>query len=405
MSRTNESPTNDTAHRNKRLGYPAAAVVFAVGMAGTTLPTPLYGLYREQLGFSELMVTVVFAVYALGVIATLLLAGNVSDEAGRRPVLLAALGFSAASAFCFLYEGGLPALFAGRLLSGFAAGLLSGAATVTVMELAPPGRAARAGLAATAANMGGLGCGPLLSGLLAEYAPEPLRLPFVVHLALIAVAAVLTWFLPETVTSRVRGFRLRPQGIAVPPAMRGVFTTAALAAFAGFSLLGLFTAVAPAFVAETLDVHNLALTGLVVFSVFLASTAGQALMGRVGERRALPGGCFVLVAGLLLVGASLLFASLPLLVAGALCGGLGQGLAFRGAVTAISAAAPPEHRAATVSAFFVIAYLGISLPVVGVGALTLGIGLRNAGLTFSGCVLALALGVGLYLARRPPAAR
>ncbi|MFC8341634.1 MFS transporter [Streptomyces rubiginosohelvolus] len=390
----------------KRLGYPAAAAVFAVGMVGTTLPTPLYGLYREQLGFSELMVTVVFAVYALGVIATLLLAGNVSDEAGRRPVLLAALGFSAASALCFLFEGGLPALFAGRLLSGFAAGLLSGAATVTVMELAPPGRAARAGLAATAANMGGLGCGPLLSGLLAEYAPSPLRLPFVAHLALIAVAAVLTWFLPETVASaRVRGLRLRPQGLAVPPAMRGVFTTSALAAFAGFSLLGLFTAVAPAFVAETLDVHNLALTGLVVFSVFLASTAGQALMGRVGERRALPGGCFVLVAGLVLVGASLLFTSLPLLVAGALCGGLGQGLAFRGAVAAISAAAPPEHRAATVSAFFVIAYLGISLPVVGVGALTLGIGLRNAGLTFSACVLALALGVGLYLARRPPAPR
>ncbi|MBK3586325.1 MFS transporter, partial [Streptomyces sp. MBT57] len=386
-----------------RPGYPAAAAVFAIGMAGTTLPTPLYGLYREELGFSELMVTVVFAVYALGVIATLLLAGNVSDETGRRPVLLAALGFSAASALCFLFEGGLPALFAGRLLSGFAAGLLSGAATVTVMELAPPGRAAGAGLAATAANMGGLGCGPLLAGLLAEYAPWPLRLPFVVHLALIAAAAVLTWLLPETVTSSGRRLRLRPQGLAVPPQVRGVFAPSALAAFAGFSLLGLFTAVAPAFVAETLDVHNLALAGLVVFSVFLASTAGQALMGRVGERRALPGGCFVLVAGLVLVAASLLLASLPLLVAGALCGGLGQGLAFRGAVTAISAAAPPEHRAATVSAFFVIAYLGISLPVVGVGALTLGIGLRNAGLAFAGCVLALALGVGLHLVRRPPA--
>ncbi|MEU0359845.1 MFS transporter [Streptomyces cyaneofuscatus] len=386
-----------------RLGCPAAAAVFAIGMAGTTLPTPLYGLYREELGFSELMVTVVFAVYALGVIATLLLAGNVSDETGRRPVLLAALGFSAASALCFLFEGGLPALFAGRLLSGFAAGLLSGAATVTVMELAPPGREAGAGLAATAANMGGLGCGPLLAGLLAEYAPRPLTLPFVAHLALVAVAAVLTWLLPETVTSRVRRFRPHPQGLAVPPQVRGVFAPSALAAFAGFSLLGLFTAVAPAFVAETLDVHNLALTGLVVFSVFLASTAGQALMGRVGVRRALPGGCFVLVVGLVLVAASLLLASLPLLVAGALCGGLGQGLAFRGAVTAISTAAPAEHRAATVSAFFVTAYLGISLPVVGVGALTLWLGLRNAGLTFAGCVLALALGVGLYLARRPPA--
>ncbi|MFJ9637698.1 MFS transporter [Streptomyces sp. NPDC101178] len=386
-----------------RLGYPAAAAVFAVGMAGTTLPTPLYGLYREELGFSELMVTVVFAVYALGVIATLLLAGNISDEAGRRPVLLAALGFSAASALCFLLEGGLPALFAGRLLSGFAAGLLSGAATVTVMELAAPGRAARASLAATAANMGGLGCGPLLAGLLAEYAPWPLRLPFLVHLALLGAAAVLTWLLPETVTSRVRRPWLRPRGIAVPPQVRGVFAPSALAAFAGFSLLGLFTAVAPAFVAETLDVHNLALTGLVVFTVFLASTAGQALMGRVGERRALPGGCFVLVGGLVLVAASLLLASLPLLVAGALCGGLGQGLAFRGAVTAIGAAAPAEHRAATVSTFFVVAYLGISLPVVGVGALTLWIGLRDAGLTFAACVLVLALGVGLQLTRRPAA--
>ncbi|AXG76468.1 MFS transporter [Streptomyces paludis] len=386
-----------------RPGYPAAAAVFAVGMAGTTLPTPLYGLYREQLGFSELMVTVVFAVYALGVIATLLLAGNVSDEVGRRPVLLCALGLSAASALCFLFEGGLPALFAGRLLSGFAAGLLSGAATVTVLELAPPGRRARAGLAATAANMGGLGCGPLLAGLLAQYAPWPLRLPFLAHLALVAGAAVLTWSLPETVAQRVRRPRLRAPGLTVPPEVRGVFVPSALAAFGGFALLGLFTAVAPSFVAQTLGVRNLAVSGALVFSVFLASTAGQALMGRVGVRAGLPAGCLVLVAGLVLVGASLLVESMALLVAGALCGGLGQGLAFRAGLTAVSGAAPPERRGGTVSAFFVIAYLGISVPVVGVGALTLWLGLRGAGLVFTAVVTVLVAAIGLYLLRRPAA--
>ncbi|WP_328541031.1 MFS transporter [Streptomyces sp. NBC_00344] len=387
-------------HRSQHPGYPAAAAVFAVGMAGTTLPTPLYGLYRDQLGFSELMVTVVFAVYALGVIATLLLAGNVSDDAGRRPVLLCALAFSAASALCFLFEGGLVPLFAGRLLSGLAAGLFSGAATVTVMELAPPGREGRAGLAATAANMGGLGCGPLLAGLLAEYAPWPLRLTFVVHLTLVAAAGVLTWFLPETVRHASGRLRLRPQGLVVPAEVRGVFLPAALAAFAGFALLGLFTAVAPAFAAETLGVHNLAVTGAVVFSVFLASTIGQSLMGRVGVRRGLPGGCFVLVVGLVLVGTSLAVESLPVLVSGAICGGLGQGLSFRAAMTAISGAAPPEQRGATVSAFFVAAYVGISLPVVGVGALTLWLGLRGAGLVFTACVMVLALSAGLYVARR-----
>ncbi|MFI7102345.1 MFS transporter [Streptomyces sp. NPDC050161] len=384
-------------------GCAAAAAVFAIGMAGTTLPTPLYGLYRAELAFSELMVTVVFAAYAVGVITVLLLAGNVSDEVGRRPVLLCALGLSAASALCFVCEGGLPLLLLGRVLSGFAAGLFSGAATAAVLELAGPGHRARAGFAATAANMGGLGCGPLLSGLLAQYAPWPLTLPFLVHLVLLGVAAVLTWRLAETVAAPRRPRRLRPEGLRLPPEVRGVFAPSAVAAFAGFALLGLFTAVAPSFVGETLGVHNLAVSGAVVFTVFLGSTAGQALTGRLGVRRALPGGCLVLVAGLVLVATSLVVQSLPVLVAGAVCGGIGQGLAFRAGLTSVSDAAPPEHRGGTISAFFLAAYLGISLPVVGVGALSLSLGLRGAGLAFAGCVIAVAVCVGLYVLRRPPA--
>ncbi|MES9591183.1 MULTISPECIES: MFS transporter [unclassified Streptomyces] len=386
----------------RRPGYVAAALVFAIGMAGTTLPTPLYGLYQKQIGFSELTVTVVFAVYAVAVITVLLVAGNYSDEAGRRPVLLCALALSAASAACFLLEGGLPLLFTGRMLSGCAAGLLSGAATAAVIELARPGHRARAGFAATAANMGGLGCGPLLSGILAQYTPWPLTLPFWVHLGLVAAACGITWLLPETIAEPKRLPPLRPQGLAVPPEVKTVFLPASLAAFAGFALLGLFTAVAPSFAAKTLGVQNLAVAGTVVFSVFLASTAGQSLTRRIGARRALPAGCGVLVAGLLLVAASLLVESLPLLVLGALCGGTGQGLAFRAALTLIGDAAPAQHRGGTISAFFVVAYAGISVPVVGVGALAVLLGLRPAGLVFTGCVVLLAAGAGVYAARGLP---
>ncbi|MFJ1600909.1 MFS transporter [Streptomyces sp. NPDC088261] len=395
----------------RHLGYPAAAVVFAIGMAGTTLPTPLYGLYREELGFSEFIVTVVYAVYAVGVIAVLLLAGNYSDTVGRKPVLLIAVGLSAASALCFLFEGGLGLLFVGRLLSGFSAGLFSGAATATVLDLASPAHKARAGLAATAANMGGLGCGPLLAGLLAEYATHPLRLPFLVHLVLLAVATCLTLLLPESVerrasvrdgeAGRVRRWpRPTPQGLVVPPEVRGVFGPAALAAFAGFALLGLFSSVAPSFATQTLHEDNLAVVGAVVFSTFLASTVGQLAMGWVGGRRALPLGSFVLVGGLALVAASLAAESLGLLVAGAVTAGLGQGLAFRSAVTSIGATAPPAQRAGTISAFFVIAYIGISLPVIGVGALSLVLDLRTVGLIFTACVAVLAAWVGLHTARR-----
>ncbi|MFC8271049.1 MFS transporter [Streptomyces sp. NPDC057271] len=393
------APPRSGSRRDRHFGYVAAAVVFAIGMAGTTLPTPLYGLYREELGFSELMVTVIFASYAVGVIATLLLVGNHSDAVGRRPVLWTALGLAAASAVCFLFEDGLPYLFAGRLLSGFSAGLLSGAGTVTVLELARPDRKSRAGFAATAANMGGLGCGPLISGILAQYAPRPLELPFLAHLAMVAVGCLIVLLLPETVAEPRLRTRPKPQGLYVPAEVRSVFAPSALAAFAGFSLLGLFTAVAPSFVSQTLGITNLAVSGLVVFSVFLASTVGQSWTSRMSVRVALPLGCLVLVAGLLLVGASLWVEALPLLEAGAVCGGIGQGLAFRAGLIAVGEAAPPAHRAATVSSFFVVAYAGISLPVVGVGALTEWVGLDTAGLVFTGCGTLLATATGLHLAR------
>lgn len=387
--------------RPARSAYVAAAGVFAVGMTGTTLPTPLYGLYREQIGFSELVVTIVFAVYAIGVIAALLVAGDFSDVLGRRPVLLTALGLSLLSAVCFLLQGGLALLFAGRLLSGFSAGLLSGAATAAVLELAPAELRTRAGFAATAANMGGLGCGPLLSGVLAQYAPWPVRLPFLAHIALLLAAFAVTRALPETVEVRSPRPPLRPQGMVVPPRTRAAFVPAGLAAFAGFSLLGLFTAVAPSFLALTLGEHNLAVTGLVVFSVFCASTAGQLLMGRLGARRALPAGCLALTTGMTLVAVSLGVESLPVLVVGALVGGLGQGMSFRAGLTAVSTVAPAEHRGATISAFFVVAYVGISVPVVGVGALSLAFGLRDAGVAFAGYVVVVAAAVAVYLLRRP----
>jgi MFS family permease len=383
-----------------RTAYLGAAAAFAVCMAGTTLPTPLYGLYQQQIGFSELMVTVVFAVYAFGVIGVLLLVGNVSDSVGRRPVLLCGLACAAASAVAFLAEQGLPLLFLGRLLSGLSAGLFTGTATAYVLELAPPGRAARAGFVATAANMGGLGCGPLLSGLLAEYAPAPLVLPFVVHLVLLAASFAVTWFLPETVPAARPLRRARLQRPALPPEVRGVFVPAGIAVFAGFSLLGVFNAVSPAFLTKSLGVDNHAVVGLVVATAFFASTLGQLLVPRLGTARAVPLGCLVLIVGLALLAASLAWTSLPPLVLSAVVGGTGQGMGLRGAVGEVAAAAPAEHRGGTLSALFVVAYSGISVPVIGVGLLSEPLGLAHAGLVFTAFMAVLAAASGGYLLRR-----
>ncbi|MEV6955520.1 MFS transporter [Streptomyces sp. NPDC051183] len=376
-----------------------SGAVFAVCMAGTTLPTPLYGLYQEKFGFSELTVTVVYAVYAFAVIGVLLLAGNASDAVGRRPVLLAGLGCAAASAVCFLCATGLGWLYAGRLLSGLSAGLFTGAATVYVLELAPRGGASRATFVATAANMGGLGCGPLLAGVLAQYAVAPLYLPFAVHLVLVAGSAAVLLRLAETVRERRPLSTVRPQRPGLPAQVRAVFGPAATASFVGFALFGVFTSVSPSFLAQSLDVHNRALSGLVVALAFFASTAGQLAVGRVGVRRSLPLGCVGLLAGLALLAGALWWELLPLVVLSALVGGIGQGLAFRGALSAVAEASPADQRAAVVSTLFVVAYGGISVPVIGVGVLADPLGLEGAGLVFIACMAVLVTIAAGYLLR------
>src|SRR5205807_4344559 len=123
--------------RTRQLGrspaFALTAYAFAVTMLGTTLPTPLYPLYRVRFGFSELMITVIFAIYASGVIVALVLVGRLSDEIGRRPVLLPGLAFSALSAVVFLLAQGLVPLLVGRVLSGFSAGTFTGTATATLV--------------------------------------------------------------------------------------------------------------------------------------------------------------------------------------------------------------------------------------------------------------------------------
>lgn len=369
----------------QRAGFAAVAYAFAVTMLSTTLPTPLYPLYRAQLGFSELTVTVVFATYAVGVLIALVAFGNSSDAVGRRWVLLPGLGAAVVSAIVFLAEVDLPMLFVGRVLSGLSAGLFTGTGTATLLDLAPARNRGRGSLVATLVNMGGLGLGPLLAGLIAQYGAVPLRVTYVIDLALLVPACVGVLLTPETVPSRSR---LRRPALAVPRQVRAVFFQAALTGFAGFVVLGTFTGVSPAAVTQLLHEDNLAVVGLVVFVVFAASAAGQVLLRAVPTRVALPAGAVVLTVGALVIALALSRESLTLLIVGGVVAGLGQGLGFRAGMAAVNAATPSDQRAAVTSTFFVVLYIGISVPIVGIG-----IGAELAGLKTAGVGAAIAVAV------------
>jgi MFS family permease len=363
------------------------AYVFAAIMVGTTLPTPMYALYADRMQFSVLTTTVIFATYAGGVLAALLVWGRWSDAVGRRPMLFLATAFAIASAFAFLGAVGIGELLIGRVLSGFSAGIATGTATAAVIEAAPAAWRDRAPAVATVANIGGLGLGPLLAGLLVQYAVEPLNLSFLLHIVLMLVALACVAVVPET---SPRSGRIGLQRLSVPTQVRPVFITAATAAFAGFAVLGLFTAVAPSFLSGVIGTGNHAVAGAIVFSIFAASACAQLMSGRIDANRAVALGCAVLVVGMLIIAASLHFSSLPLLILGAVVAGAGQGVSFTRGLAAVSEQTPPDRRAEVSSTYFVVAYVALSVPVIGEGVAAEIWGLRTAGIVFALAVSVLA---------------
>jgi MFS family permease len=389
--------TDSRQERPTTLASPAAprqvafwllAFVFAVTMLGTTLPTPLYVLYEARWHFSAAIVTVIFAVYAAGVLAALLLAGRSSDQAGRKPVLGAALGASALSTVVFILAPDVGVLLAGRILSGLSAGLMTGTATAALAELVPPQASRRASLVATAANMGGLGLGPLIAGLFAQYAPHPTTLVFEAYLAVLAAAGLGLVFVPETVSSRRRP-ALRFAGLGIPERGRGEFIAAGAAAFSAFSLLGLFSALAPTFLGSVMHEHSHAVQGGVVFLLFAVGTLTQLVASRLPVRPVVMTGLGLLLAALALIVAALAEAAMALFLAGTVVAGVAVGAVFLGSLATAHRLAPPGRRAEAISAYFVGCYCGLTVPVVGVGIAAGFIGYLPAVLALSVLLAAL----------------
>ena len=387
-----DAPTAELSRRNtrRRVAFWLLAFVFAATMLGTTLPTPLYVIYQAQWHFSAALVTVIFAVYAAAVLAALLLAGRSSDQAGRRPVLAAALGLSALSTVAFIFAPGPGVLLAGRVLSGLSAGLMTGTATATLTELIPASAGRRASLTATAATMGGLGLGPLIAGLFAQYLPHPTTLVFEAYLAVLAAAGLCLRFVPETVSPRRRP-ALRFAGLGLPERGRGEFIAAAVAGFTAFALLGLFSSLVPGFIGGVLHQGSHAVQGAVVFGVFAAATLTQVTLARSGSRRVMLAGLGLFPAALALITAALAQAAMALFLAGTVAGGAAVGAVFGGSLATANRLAPPERRGHAISAFFAACYVGLIIPVVGVGVLSGVTGTFPAVFAFSVLLAALCL--------------
>lgn len=371
-------------------------------LTGTNLPTPLYRGYEQAFGFSPLMVTLIFAVYVAALIPSLLIAGPLSDSIGRRKVLLPAVILAALGSFAFALADNVGWLFAARILQGLAVGAASGALTAALSELEPNGDRRRAALVSTVASVGGLGAGPLLAGLLAEYAPAPRVLPFVVEIVLLIPALIAMATLP---TARPTT-KWRPRRPSVPASVRGVFVTSGLASFLAFTVVGLFLSLVPTYVTKLSGSSNLALAGGAVALMLVCSAVAQILASGKAALGLQITGLALLAVGLVLLAVAGQVSSLPLLLIATVIGGVGQGLAFLGGITEVNRVAPPDRHADVLSSFYVVIYCGVGVPVISVGFLAGVTGLLAAVQWFAGAVAVLCLIDLLVLSRkrRNPAA-
>ena len=384
-----------------RVSYALAAAIIGLALFAAGVPSPLYGVYRELWGFSPLVLTLVYAIYAFGVLTTLILAGRLSDEVGRRPVLLVALGVLMGATVLFILATSVVWLFVARALQGLATGALLSAASAALLELHPRRDPIGVSLANGVASAGGLGLGVLVSAAFVELLPAPRVLPFVALLALFAVALAGVWLMPEPVAARSRP-RPTPQRPYVPRAIRGPFLLAALGALSSWSIAGLFLSLGPELSAQLFHTTNHLVTGIGVFALAGSAAVTQLVLGRTPPWVGAAGGSVALSAGMVLLVVAAAADSGVVYIVGAVVGGGGFGVAFLGALRALSAVIPADHRAAVMSAFYVVAYAALSLPAIAAGTVVGSLGVRPTFEIFGAAVAALALVVAFEAWRTRP---
>ncbi|MEH0935818.1 MFS transporter [Micromonospora psammae] len=370
-------------------------------VAASAAPTPLYGIYQERWNFSPTTTTVVFAVYAVAVLASLLTFGKLSDHLGRRPVLLVTIAVQALSLVIFILANGVAALLVARVVQGLATGAATGAVGAAMLDI----NRVRGTLANSITPGIGTGFGALLSALLIQFLPAPTRLVYVVLLVILAIQGIGVVLMRETVTPMAGALRsLRPD-VRLPRAARGPVLVVAPVVFAVWALAGFFLALGPALVRALMNT-SIVVGGLVVFVFSLFGTIAILLLRNAAARTVMLTAITALIIGMIITVVSVTVESIPAFFVGLAFGGVGFGGGFQGALKTVMPLVEAHERASVLSLLYIICYVGFGLPTVIAGFLVVyGGGLPQTANEYSVAVILLALValLGLRRARKASA--
>lgn len=381
--------------------YALAAYVIGLGFFASLAPSPLYGRYSQLWHFSSLTLTLIYATYAFGVLAALLVVGSVSDEVGRRPVLLVALAVLMVSTAIFFFASSVAWLFAARGLQGLATGAAISSASAALLDLHPRRDARGAGLANAVSSSLGIALGTLIVSTLVQLAPSPRMLPYLVLFLLLGLGLLGVYFMPEPVGER-GALRMTIQRPHVPAGVRGPFGLAALTAISSWSLGGLFFSLGPQFGELLFHSTNSVLAGISIVALGAAAAGSQLLLGPTPPWLAACLGSVALAVGVLLIVVAAAVGSSAVYLLGSVFCGIGFGVGFLGGLRALVAAIPPAHRASVMSAFYIVAYASLSVPAIVAGVAVGQLGIEPTFQIFGVVVIAVASVTAVVALRTRP---
>jgi MFS family permease len=375
------------------------AVILGLLLFASSAPSPLYVVYQAEWGFSAITLTSVFAVYAAGLLAALVVAGSVSDHVGRRPTLLFALAIEIVGMLLFAEAQSVAWLFAARTLQGVATGIAMGAIGAALLDLQPDSSPRLGALLGVAAPLAGLAAGALGAGLLVQHGPAPTHLVYWLLVGAFTAAILVAAATPETVERDGPWLHALRPSIAVPASLRVAFVATIPCLMASWALGGLVLSLGPSLTASVLGNTSHLAGGLPIFVMAGVSAAASVWLRDAHARSTARGGLAALIAGIAVTLLSLHLGSLALFLAGAATAGLGFGPAFAGAFRALSNRAPIDQRAGLVSAILAVSYLAFSLPAVAAGAAVTQVGLHETADIY-GVVLIVIAALALALSRQ-----
>jgi MFS family permease len=385
-------------------GFWLVAGVFILLFFSTAAPSPLYGVYQVEWGFSAITLTAVFAVYALVLMITLLMFGSVSDYVGRRRVILASLVMAAGACGLFLSADGVGFLFAARALQGAAVGSATSALGAALIDLQPEG-SKLAPVITSAASLLGLAAGGLGTSALVQYGPASTHLVWWLLLGVSLAGAAAILAMPETASGR-RGVlaTMRPR-VAVPRSARGTFAMAVPCLIATWMLSGFCLSLGPSLAAQVLRSPDLLWGGLVIFLLTGTGAVASVVFRGISGRAAMLDGCLALFVGTVVILAAIETTSAAAFLVGIAVAGAGFGTGFLGAFRIASAQAAPGERASLIAAIFIVSYVAFSIPFVVAGVATTHFGLHRTALVYCAviAVLVAVAASSLVFGRRSPA--